>query len=135
MNILRKRIFRIVILSAVLLPFFLLYLEMGWIHHFVRMIEKLMGLDHDIFFFLILILVFVLWILVRALWHFHFKKNPIAKKMSPTFFFVFIILLILFMVVCGHSTLAYCDARGNSPAFGGSPPGGKRSSPRGTWSD
>ena len=28
------------------------------------------------FFFLIMILIFVLWMLVRALWHFHYKKNP-----------------------------------------------------------
>ncbi|CBI36501.3 unnamed protein product, partial [Vitis vinifera] len=39
-----------------------------------------MDLHHDIFFFLILILVFVSRILVRALWHFHYKKNPIPQR-------------------------------------------------------
>ncbi|GFP87629.1 cytochrome c oxidase subunit 2, partial [Phtheirospermum japonicum] len=39
-------------------------------------------LHHDIFFFFILIFVFVFvsWILVRALWHFHYKKNPIPQR-------------------------------------------------------
>ena len=37
-------------------------------------------LHHDIFFFLILILVFVSRILVRALWHFHYQKNPIPQR-------------------------------------------------------
>ncbi|MBN8156991.1 hypothetical protein J0J30_23630, partial [Vibrio vulnificus] len=36
------------------------------------MMQGIIDLHHDIFFFLIIILVFVLWILVRALWHFHY---------------------------------------------------------------
>ena len=44
------------------------------------MMQGIMDLHHDIFFFLILILVFVLRILVRALWHFHYKKNPIPQR-------------------------------------------------------
>ena len=44
------------------------------------MMQGIIDLHHDIFFFLILILVFVLWILVRALWHFHYKKNPIPQR-------------------------------------------------------
>ncbi|KAL6310666.1 hypothetical protein AAG906_019337 [Vitis piasezkii] len=42
--------------------------------------QGVMDLHHDIFFFLILILVFVSRILVRALWHFHYKKNPIPQR-------------------------------------------------------
>ncbi|RAL54254.1 hypothetical protein DM860_001382 [Cuscuta australis] len=42
--------------------------------------QGIIDLHHDIFFFLILILVFVSWILVRALWHFHYKKNPIPQR-------------------------------------------------------
>ncbi|CAD5336165.1 unnamed protein product (mitochondrion) [Arabidopsis thaliana] len=42
--------------------------------------QGIIDLHHDIFFFLILILVFVLWILVRALWHFHYKKNAIPQR-------------------------------------------------------
>ena len=43
------------------------------------MMQGITDLHHDIFFFLILILVFVSQILVRALWHFHYKKksNPV----------------------------------------------------------
>ncbi|GJS75584.1 reverse transcriptase domain-containing protein [Tanacetum coccineum] len=37
-------------------------------------------LYHDIFFFLILILVFVSRIFVRALWHFQKDKNPISQR-------------------------------------------------------
>ncbi|KAL5831538.1 hypothetical protein ACOSQ4_016892 [Xanthoceras sorbifolium] len=44
------------------------------------MMQGIIDLHHDIFFFLILILVFVLWILVRALWHFHYQKNPIPQR-------------------------------------------------------
>jgi cytochrome c oxidase subunit 2 len=44
------------------------------------MMQGIMDLHHDIFFFLILILVFVSRILVRALWHFHYKKNPIPQR-------------------------------------------------------
>jgi len=42
--------------------------------------QGIIDLHHDIFFFLILILVFVSWMLVRALWHFHEKKNPIPQR-------------------------------------------------------
>ena len=44
------------------------------------MMQGIIDLHHDIFFFLIQILVFVLWILVRALWHFHYQKNPIPQR-------------------------------------------------------
>ncbi|CAN6462375.1 unnamed protein product [Victoria cruziana] len=44
------------------------------------MMQGIIDLHHDIFFFLILILVFVSWMLVRALWHFHYKKNPIPQR-------------------------------------------------------
>ncbi|KAI5669101.1 hypothetical protein M9H77_18954 [Catharanthus roseus] len=43
------------------------------------MMQGIIDLNHNIFFFFILILVFVLWILVRTLWHFHYKKNPILQ--------------------------------------------------------
>jgi hypothetical protein len=42
--------------------------------------QGIIDLHHDILFFLILILVFVSWMLVRALWHFHEKKNPIPQR-------------------------------------------------------
>nr|YP_010274311.1 cytochrome c oxidase subunit 2 [Cuscuta japonica]UJP67948.1 cytochrome c oxidase subunit 2 [Cuscuta japonica] len=44
------------------------------------MMQGIIDLHHDIFLFLLLILVFVSWILVRALWHFHYKKNPIPQR-------------------------------------------------------
>nr|YP_010690096.1 cytochrome oxidase subunit 2 [Abies koreana]WBU12935.1 cytochrome oxidase subunit 2 [Abies koreana] len=42
--------------------------------------QGIIDLHHDIFFFLILILVFVSWMLVRALWHFHYRRNPIPQR-------------------------------------------------------
>nr|DAD25554.1 TPA_asm: hypothetical protein HUJ06_027018 [Nelumbo nucifera] len=44
------------------------------------MMQGILDLDHDIFFFLILILVFVSRMLVRALWHFHYQTNPIPQR-------------------------------------------------------
>jgi cytochrome c oxidase subunit 2 len=37
-------------------------------------------LHHDIFFFLVGVLVFVMWMLFRTLWHFHESKNPVPSK-------------------------------------------------------
>nr|BCT42612.1 cytochrome c oxidase subunit 2 [Musa acuminata subsp. microcarpa]BCT42651.1 cytochrome c oxidase subunit 2 [Musa acuminata var. zebrina]BCT42690.1 cytochrome c oxidase subunit 2 [Musa acuminata]BCT42846.1 cytochrome c oxidase subunit 2 [Musa x chiliocarpa]BCT42885.1 cytochrome c oxidase subunit 2 [Musa laterita]BCT42924.1 cytochrome c oxidase subunit 2 [Musa siamensis]BCT43392.1 cytochrome c oxidase subunit 2 [Musa acuminata AAA Group] len=42
--------------------------------------QGIIYLHHDIFFFLILILVFVSRILVRALWHFHEQTNPVPQR-------------------------------------------------------
>nr|WOH22609.1 cytochrome c oxidase subunit 2 [Nervilia aragoana] len=44
------------------------------------MMQGIIDLHHDIFFFLILILVFVSRMLVRALWHFHEQTNPIPQR-------------------------------------------------------
>jgi cytochrome c oxidase subunit 2 len=42
--------------------------------------QGIIDLHHDIFFFMIVILVFVIWMLSRTLYHFHHKRNPIAEK-------------------------------------------------------
>lgn len=55
-------------------------LQLGFQDAATPMMQGIIDLHHDIFFFLILILVFVLWILVRALWHFNYKKNPIPQR-------------------------------------------------------
>ena len=44
------------------------------------MMQGIIDLHHDIFFFLILLFVFVSRILVRALWHFHYKQNQIPQR-------------------------------------------------------
>jgi cytochrome c oxidase subunit 2 len=54
--------------------------QLGFQDAATPMMQGIIDLHHDIFFFLILILVFVLWILVRTLWHFHYKKNPIPQR-------------------------------------------------------
>lgn len=42
--------------------------------------QGIIDLHHDIFFFLVIILVFVVWMLSRALWHFHYRRNPIPER-------------------------------------------------------
>ena len=54
--------------------------QLGFQDAATPMMQGIIDLHHDIFFFLILILVFVSRILVRALWHFHYQKNPIPQR-------------------------------------------------------
>nr|AKJ25581.1 cytochrome c oxidase subunit 2 [Geranium phaeum] len=54
--------------------------QLGFQDAATPMMQGIIDLHHDIFFFLILILVFVIWILARALWHFHYQKNPIPQR-------------------------------------------------------
>lgn len=44
------------------------------------MMQGIIDLHHDIMFFLIIIIIFVLWMLVRTLWHFSYKRNPIPER-------------------------------------------------------
>ncbi|CAM6054579.1 unnamed protein product [Sphagnum tenellum] len=44
------------------------------------MMQGIIDLHHDIFFFLVVILIFVLWMMVRALWHFYYTRNPIPER-------------------------------------------------------
>jgi len=44
------------------------------------MMQGIIDLHHDIMFFLITVLIFVLWMLIRTLWHFNSKKNPIPAR-------------------------------------------------------
>lgn len=42
--------------------------------------QGIQDLHHDIFFFMLFVLTFVVWMLARTLWHFHASKNPIPAK-------------------------------------------------------
>ena len=42
--------------------------------------QGIIDLHHDICFFMLVILVFVVWVLSRTLYHFDQKRNPIAEK-------------------------------------------------------
>ena len=78
----------------------------------------IIDLHHDIFFFLIRILVPVLRILVRALWHFHYQKNPIPQRIVhgttieilrtifPSIIPMFIGILSFALL---YSQMAWCD--------------------------
>ncbi|VAH53915.1 unnamed protein product [Triticum turgidum subsp. durum] len=86
-------------------------------------------LHHDIFFFLILILVFVSRMLVRALWHFNEQTNPIPQRIVhgttieiirtifrsvillfiaiPSFGLALIVLIMAFVVLFGVQGIAF----------------------------
>jgi len=42
--------------------------------------QGIQDLHNDICFFMIVVLVFVVWMLLRTLWHFHWTKNPVPSK-------------------------------------------------------
>jgi cytochrome c oxidase subunit 2 len=44
------------------------------------MMQGILDLHHDIMLFLIMILLFVVWMLTRTLWHFHTSANPIPLR-------------------------------------------------------
>ncbi|KAI3832964.1 hypothetical protein MKW98_025848 [Papaver atlanticum] len=73
--ILIERLFLTIALSDATKPW-----QLGSQDAATPMMQGIMDLHHDIFFFLILILVFVSWMLVRALWHFHYQTNPIPQR-------------------------------------------------------
>nr|ANY30379.1 cytochrome oxidase subunit 2 [Halophila decipiens] len=54
--------------------------QLGFQDPATPLLQGINDLHHDIFFFLIMILVFVLWMLLRTLWHFHETTNPIPQR-------------------------------------------------------
>ena len=54
--------------------------QMGFQDPATPIMQGLIDLHHDIAFFLIVILVFVMWMITRTLYHFNYKKNPIPEK-------------------------------------------------------
>ncbi|CAJ1963300.1 unnamed protein product [Sphenostylis stenocarpa] len=54
--------------------------QLGFQDAATPIMQGIIDLHHDIFFFLIQILVFVLWVMARALWCFRHKMNPIAQR-------------------------------------------------------
>ena len=63
-------------------------------------------LDFFVNLFLILILVFVSWILVRALWNFHYQKNPIPKRIGRT---IFLSIILMFIAIPSFALLYSMD--------------------------
>lgn len=54
--------------------------QLGFQDAATPMMQGIIDLHQDIFFFAIIILVFVLWMLLRALWHFYYRNNPIPER-------------------------------------------------------
>ena len=53
---------------------------MGFQDPATPVMQGIIDLHHDIMFFMFVILVFVLWMLSRTLYHFHQSRNPIPEK-------------------------------------------------------
>jgi len=97
------------------------------------MMKNIIALHQDIFFFLILILVFVSRILVRALWHFHYQKNPILQRivhgttLEILFRLIVLFFSFFFFTIClyyglgksgvPNSCIGFCDGRNSSPSM------------------
>ena len=43
--------------------------------------QGIIDLHHDIFFFLVVIVVFVFWMLMRTLYHFNAERHPVPEKL------------------------------------------------------
>ena len=54
--------------------------QLGFQDAATPMMQGIIDLHQDIFFFAIIILVFVLWMLLRSLWHFYYRNNPIPER-------------------------------------------------------
>ena len=54
--------------------------QMGFQDPATPVMQGIIDLHHDIMFFMFVILVFVLWMLSRTLYHFHQSRNPIPEK-------------------------------------------------------
>lgn len=55
--------------------------QMGFQPPATPIMQGIIDLHHDVQFLLIVILVFVLWLVARALYHFHVSRNPIPEKL------------------------------------------------------
>ncbi|KAL8167229.1 hypothetical protein V2J09_008728 [Rumex salicifolius] len=88
--------------------------QLGFQDATTPMMQGIIDLHHDIFFFLILILVFVSWILVRTLWHFHYKKNPIPQRIVhgttiEILWTIFSSIILMFIAIPSFSLLHLMD--------------------------
>ena len=54
--------------------------QMGFQDPATPVMQGIIDLHHDIMFFMFVILVFVVWMLGRTLYHFHQSRNPIPEK-------------------------------------------------------
>ena len=54
--------------------------QLGFQDPATPVMQGIIDLHHDIFFFMIVVAVFVLWMLARTLYHFHQSRNPIPEK-------------------------------------------------------
>jgi len=84
--------------------------------------QGIIDLHHDIFFFLILILVFVLWMLVRALWHFHYRRNPIPQRIVhgttiEIIWTIFPSIILMFIAIPSFALLYSMDEVVVNPAI------------------
>jgi cytochrome c oxidase subunit II len=96
--------------------------QLGFQDAATPMMQGIIDLHHDIFFFLILILVFVLWMLVRALWHFNEQTNPIPQRIVhgttiEIIWTIFPSVILLFIAIPSFALLYSMDGVLVDPAI------------------
>ncbi len=96
--------------------------QLGFQDAATPVMQGIIDLHHDIFFFLILILVFVLWMLVRALWHFHYRRNPIPQRIVhgttiEIIWTIFPSIILMFIAIPSFALLYSMDEVVVNPAI------------------
>jgi cytochrome c oxidase subunit 2 len=83
--------------------------------------QGIIDLHHDIMFILVFIAVFVLWMLVRTVYHFHHSKQPIAEKIvhGTTIEIIWTVIpsLILLTIAVPSLALLYASDEVVDPAL------------------
>ena len=84
-KVIRKKLFMKKILFLIFLPIITLAdapenWQMGFQDPATPVMQGIIDLHHDIMFFAVVILVFVLWMLSRTVYLFHHSRNPIPEK-------------------------------------------------------
>nr|QJS35623.1 cytochrome c oxidase subunit 2 [Taxus cuspidata] len=96
--------------------------QLGFQDAATPVMQGIIDLHHDIFFFLILILVLVLWMLVRALWHFHYRRNPIPQRIVhgttiEIIWTIFPSIILMFIAIPSFALLYSMDEIVVNPAI------------------
>nr|BDC46345.1 cytochrome c oxidase subunit 2 [Gnetum hainanense] len=94
--------------------------QLGFQDAATPVMQGIIDLHHDIFFFLILILVFVLWMLVRALWNFHYRRNPIRivhGTIIEIIWTIFPSIILMFIAIPSFALLYSMDEVVVNPAI------------------
>jgi cytochrome c oxidase subunit 2 len=88
--------------------------QLGFQDAATPMMQGIIDLHHDILCFLVIILIFVVWMLARTLWHFHYKKNTIPERvvhgtLIEIIWTVFPSIILMFIAIPSFALLYSMD--------------------------